>query len=295
MVFERILFHTRFREASFEALTSLLPLKAAGLRRVVLATVIPREEVAFVPYGGYLKEEEARLRDDAEKRFAQWQQTLAAEGIQSTIRIETGSVNAELLRMAQEEGTDLIVTGSKKRTSFEKLYVGGHILDLLRRSPVPVMMGKYMVAQESGDGAPARINDRPFARPMLATDWSAPSLRGLDALIALAPVVETARVVHVIGRKVAHGRDAQSLATLEEESRRRLDDCCQRLTEAGMEADCRLGKGKSAVEILRLSKEAGASMIVLGRTGKDWFEEYFLGGVSHRVAEHADRPVLLIP
>jgi nucleotide-binding universal stress UspA family protein len=36
-------------------------------------------------------------------------------------------------------------------------------------------------------------------------------------------------------------------------------------------------------------------MIVMGRTGKDWFKEYWLGGVSHKVAELSELPVMLIP
>jgi nucleotide-binding universal stress UspA family protein len=36
-------------------------------------------------------------------------------------------------------------------------------------------------------------------------------------------------------------------------------------------------------------------MIVMGRTGKDWLSQYWLGGVSHRIAETSELPVLLIP
>ncbi|MBI9082232.1 MAG: universal stress protein [Desulfobacterales bacterium] len=295
MGFERILFHTRFRETAFEALTSLLALKAVGLKTVVLTYVIPREAVAFVPYGGYLKAEEDRIRQEAGARFAQWQKDLTARGIQSTVRIETGAANAELLRVAEEEQVDLIVTGSKKRTSFEKVYVGAHILDILRRSPIPVMMGKYMVTYESDGERLTRVNDRLFERPMLASDWSDPAQRGLDALVALGPLVERALVVHVIGNKLASGRTSEDLAALENESRQRLAASCRRLTEAGLSAGCHLGRGKSAAEIVRLSRAHGASMIVMGRTGKDWFQEYFLGGVSHRVAEHSELPVMLVP
>jgi hypothetical protein len=31
-----------------------------------------------------------------------------------------------------------------------------------------------------------------------------------------------------------------------------------------------------------MSRDFGATMIVLGRTGKDWFHQYWLGGVSHQ-------------
>ncbi|MGD8543215.1 MAG: universal stress protein, partial [Desulfobacteraceae bacterium] len=56
MKIEKVLFHTRFRDLAFNALEVLLELKPAGLQEVVLTYVIPREEVAFVPYGGYLKD-----------------------------------------------------------------------------------------------------------------------------------------------------------------------------------------------------------------------------------------------
>ena len=49
MTFETMLFHTRFRELAFNSLKGLLELKAVGLKKVVLAHVIPREDVAIVP------------------------------------------------------------------------------------------------------------------------------------------------------------------------------------------------------------------------------------------------------
>ena len=295
MGFERILFHTDFGETAFEALTSLLVLTAAGLKTVVLTHVIPREAVAFVPYGGYLKAEADRIRQDAGARFAQWQPALTARGIQSRVRIETGAVNAELLRVAEEEQVNLIVTGAKKRTSFEKVYVGGHILDILRRSAVPVMMGKYMASYETAGERLTRVNDRLFERPMLASDWSDPAQRGLDRLVALGPLIQKALVVHVIGNKLASGRHPEDLVALENKSRQRLTAACRRLTERGIAAEWHLGRGKSAGEIVRLSRAHRASMIVMGRTGKDWFQEYFLGGISHRVAEHSELPVMLVP
>jgi nucleotide-binding universal stress UspA family protein len=53
--------------------------------------------------------------------------------------------------------------------------------------------------------------------------------------------------------------------------------------------------GRTVAEIIKMSRDYGATMIVMGRTGKDWFQEYWLGGVAHRVAELSELPVLLIP
>jgi nucleotide-binding universal stress UspA family protein len=296
MKFESILFHTRLREAAFESLQAVLTLKPAGLRRIVLVYVIRREDVAFVPYAGFDKKETERQRSAAEERFAHWADVVAEAGVECRWRIELGETNPILIDIAAEEAVDLIVTGRKSRTGFDRVYVGSHILDMVRRSPVPLLMAKYAAPYTREDGQVAtRINDRPFVRPMLATDWSPPSRRGLEAVIAMGPAVEKALVVHVVGRNVTRNAGPAAIEALENESRRRLDLACARLAEAGIQAEALLSSGHAAAEIVRLARAHEASAIVMGRTGKDWFEEYWLGGVSHRVAETAERPVLVIP
>ncbi|MGB8337111.1 MAG: universal stress protein, partial [Desulfobacterales bacterium] len=111
MKIEKIIFHTRFRDLAFNALEAILELKKAGLKEVVLTYVIPREEVAFVPYGGYLKDEAERLEEVARLRLEQWQEFISKKGLQSKVRIETGSLNGRILAVAEEEKADLIVTG----------------------------------------------------------------------------------------------------------------------------------------------------------------------------------------
>ena len=61
MKINKVLFHTRFRDLALNALDAVLELKKVGLKEIVLTSIIPRDEVAFVPYGGYLKDEEERL------------------------------------------------------------------------------------------------------------------------------------------------------------------------------------------------------------------------------------------
>jgi nucleotide-binding universal stress UspA family protein len=74
-----------------------------------------------------------------------------------------------------------------------------------------------------------------------------------------------------------------------------LETCCRELADAGIAAEPCLAFGKSVPDIIRLSREHQASMIVLGKTGKDWFQQYFMGGVSHRIAEASELPVMVVP
>ena len=166
MKFKKLLYQTKFGQYGLNSLLAYLDLKKAGLKEVVLTYIIPQEEVAFVPYGGFLKEEEKRIKKEAQIRFEDWQKSIAPLGIESKIRIETGNMPTAILDIAQEEEVDLIVTGRKQRTAFEKVYVGSHILDILRRSEIPVFMGKYMVQYESEGKLLTRTNDNIYQRPL---------------------------------------------------------------------------------------------------------------------------------
>lgn len=295
MGFEKVLFHTQFREMSLEALSAVLTLTAVGLREVVLVAVIPRDEVAFVPYGGYDKTEEDRQREVLADRFEPYLRAVAAAGLTGRVRIECGIVNAAVLDIAKAEAVGLIVTGRKKRSLMEHIYVGGHTLDLVRRSPVPILMGKFMVEVDREGQTETRINDHPFRHPMLATDFSDPSRRALDHLTGLKGCAEHVTVVHTIGQRRSQGMSVEGIAALEAESRNHLNDAVSRLINAGIPADGVLRRGRTVAEILQAAENAKATVIVMGRTGKDWLQEYWLGGVSHQVAEMAPLPVLLVP
>ena len=295
MIFKKVLFHTHFRELALNSLKTIMELKKVGLESIVLTHIIPRDEVSFVPYGGYLKETETQMKTEARMRFEDWQELLDEHGIKSHIRIEVGAPNAEILSIAEEEGVDLIVIGRKKRTLMEKVYVGSHIMDILRRSTLPVLMSKYMVQFEWENEQLSRTNEHIFDRPMLATDCSQPSENAMQRMSALKGLAKTILVVHVIDAKLSKGMDSDRLSTIEKESKSRLQNYCRKIEQSGMFAEYHLSAGKTVQELVRLSRDHKASMIVMGKTGKDWFQEYWLGGVSHQIAELSELPVLLIP
>ena len=226
MIFKKVLFHTHFRELALNSLKTILELKKAGLESIILTHIIPRDDVSFVPYGGYLKETEAQLKAEARMRFEDWQEIIAKHGIESHIRIEVGAPNAEILAIAEKENVDLIVIGRKKRTLMEKVYVGSHIMDILRRSTVPVLMSKYMVQFEWDNEQLTRTNEHIFDRPMLATDWSQPSDNARKSMSALKGLAKTILVVHVIDAKLSKGMNQDRLSQIEKESKSRLRNYC---------------------------------------------------------------------
>ncbi len=295
MKFKKILFHTRFRELAFNSLKAMVELKGAGLKEIVLTHIIPREDVSFVPYGGYLKQDLDRIKEEVRIKFEDWTRYLSEQGIASPIRIDSGAANAKILSIADQEKVDMIVVGRKKRTAFEKVYVGSHILDILRRSTVPVLMSKYMVQFEWEGEHLTKTNDDIFKRPLLATDWSEPSEKALKSVLNFKGVAQKVIIAHNIGTRIRKGMDKKAIRALEAESKKRLEAYCQAVEKAGLKAEHHLSFGKTASEIIRMSRDYDATMIVMGKTGKDWFQQYWLGGVSHRIAELSELPVLLVP
>jgi nucleotide-binding universal stress UspA family protein len=133
------------REFALDALKSLMVLKEAGLKEVVLLHVIPREEVAYNIVRGYMKDEEEKIRETVRIRLEDWQKHLADEGIESQMHIIVGDVIPKVLAIAEEQKVDIIVAGHKTRTLLQSFYMGSHTMELLQRTSIPVLVYKYMV------------------------------------------------------------------------------------------------------------------------------------------------------
>jgi nucleotide-binding universal stress UspA family protein len=293
MAIQKILFPTKFRELAFNSLETLFVLKKAGLQEIVLSRIILRDEVGFVPFGGYLKEEEEKMQEEAKIRFEDWQRSLSQNGIMSKKVIEVGEPVPKILDVAEKEKIDLIVIGRKKRTDTEKSFIGSYTHDLITRSRFPILVSKYMVQFKWEDALLTKVNDRPFETPLFAADWSEQSQRAVDILISLKNVVKKVYVFHDINLK---NHDTEEFPAMEKETREKLDTYCRQLKEAGIDAEPHLGAGGVLDEMLRVSREREASMIVIGNTSKNHFMNDMLHrSLSYQVAKMSELPTLLVP
>ena len=288
MNIKKLLFATQFEVLWFDALHSLLDLKAADLNHVVFLNVIEREKVALRRGSGYQKKEEIKLREKANIRFIDWAETLFEQGMEVGVYIVVGALVPQVISAAEKEQVDLIVIGRQRQSKIEKLLTGSDVAKIIRRTSMPVLIYKYLAP----DGQQV---EKPFARPLLATNWSPASQRAIEYLKPLKQVIEEVNVIHVADEKSLKGDSAMGIQKTRKESRQKLDTICDALEADGIKARAHVYVGDTVDEIEKAARECQATMIVAGTPSASRWRERLTGSIPQALADKSVFPTLLIP
>jgi len=129
-------------------------------------------------------------------------------------------------------------------------------------------------------------------------DGSSSSRRALEWAILLAGRLDAEIVVvHAVGllTHLGSGGPVPSQSHREELQRAFETDWCAPLSGSGVAHRMRLVDGPPVPVLLGAAEEEQPDVIVLGTRGIGGFPGLLLGSTSLQVAEHADRPVLIVP
>jgi nucleotide-binding universal stress UspA family protein len=288
MSIKRILYCTKFRDLSLQALKELFVLKKVGLEEIILLHIIPREDVCYVFPLGYLEKEANRLKEEAELRFEVWGKEIRASGLNYRTIIKVGDPVYDIPAVCEEEKVDLLVLGKKKR---ETLFVGSRTKEIIKQVKVPTLVFKYKIKKEDLEIENKNI----FRTPLVAIDFSPPSLRALEFFYRLKDVFERGTVVYVIPSAKVEGLDKMRMKALEEEMSQKLDNLLKNYFENTEKVEKLILLGKPQEMVLDLASEKEATLIILGRSGKTFIDRLFLGSVANYVLDKARTPVLIVP
>jgi nucleotide-binding universal stress UspA family protein len=288
MSIKRLLYCTKFRDLSLQALKELFVLKKAGLEEIILLHIIPREDVSYVFPFGYLEEEANRLKEEAELRFEVWGKEIRASGLNYRTIIKVGDPVYDIPAVCEEEKVDLLVLGKKKRGT---LFVGSRTKEILKQAKVPTLVFKYQIKEED-----LKIeNKNIFQRPLLAIDFSPPSLRALEFFYRLKDVFERGMVVYVIPSAKVEGLDKMRMKALEEDASQKLENLLKNYFENTEKVEKLILLGEPQEMVLDLASEKEATLVILGRSEKTFIDRLFLGIVANYVLDRARTPVLIVP
>lgn len=124
-----------------------------------------------------------------------------------------------------------------------------------------------------------------------ATRWCAEIAPKLDArVVAVHAVSVPVAMLPVYEVPSVPVLDENWLGELEQTVAR---DWCAPLQEVDHRSE--VVEGSPSHVLIERASELDAAMIVIGSRGRGGFTELLLGSVSHQVAHHAIRPVVIIP
>ena len=104
--------------------------------------------------------------------------------------------------------------------------------------------------------------------------------------------------VHVLSRVDLWDLAALQIDTapiLETRRRQLRTEWTEPLRKAGLRVTSRLVRGDPAMELLKIADQREADLLVIGGKRHTAVRDIVLGGTAHKIANHARRPVVLVP
>jgi nucleotide-binding universal stress UspA family protein len=280
----------------------LLPLDGS----TIAETALEYAEALLAAYGAELTLVTATGRDpsNTEPLFDSYLQrtvssirsALEHPDLKVDARILQGSPADEILRFADAGGFDLIVMSSRGATGAGPWQLGSITIRVAIASSCPVLVVKKP--------APSDINKQPvFRRILVPLDGSAAGEAALPLASDIARIEKSQIILfyaiepaaawagNVLGGAYATMQEPQNAP---QSAADYLDNVCQRLAPAGIDAVSILESGPPAETIINYSKREQIDLIAISTHGRSGITRWVLGSVTEKVLAHSTSNVLVV-
>lgn len=140
---------------------------------------------------------------------------------------------------------------------------------------------------------------------LIATDGSGTSMRAADmaisigkragAVVAAVYVVDVHRLAQLPGYAAMPGIKDNLMELMFKEGSEALEEIGDKARDAGVAYERAVAEGDPGEELLKLCRDKGFDLIVLGTIGKSGLTKFLLGSVAEKVVRHAHISVLVVP
>jgi nucleotide-binding universal stress UspA family protein len=216
---------------------------------------------------------------------------LRGEGIQVDLAVRPGFIADATRAFVDEENIDMVITTTRGKSGAQHWLTGGVSRKLAQKLDIPILLIKAVNGSEPVvdrilvplDGSIKSEYVLPYARAMAkAFDselilLSVPAVPEVKDYRAAADVVESLRAK----AEVNMGKFLAAVA--------------RSLREDGIPVHTMVTGYRPAVTVVEVGEEMGADMIMITSRGRGGIDLLLMGSVAHRIVEHTDRPVFLVP
>lgn len=276
-MFARILIPVDFSDQSLQMLQCVVLFCGKGNEEMVLLNVMSRSD---------------EVTDDQKHKVQDLMDSVAENDIKTKFLTEIGNPVDRVLDVAGKESITMIAMASSGKGMAREFLVGSTSLGVIRNSLIPVFLDKFEVTEEEGELVVGRRCANLFRMAIVPIDFSScnePVLEQLQYLIDNG--LEEAVLFHTIdSSKYRVSNDSRFQWAKEE-----LNKIKAELEARDCDISTHVHFGSPVYNILEVSREFNASLIMMGTHGKSLLHEMTLGSVSEEVIRKATVSLLIIP
>ncbi len=281
--FRSILFATDFSSISDRALKYAVEIAAPCGSKLFIAHALPSGTPS--PSSDYGRRQIDTSRKHVEDSLRLLENSGALKGIEHEVMMQSGGVWEVLEKIIKSKNIDLIVLGTHGRGGIKKLVMGSVAEEVLRLAPCPVLT--------IGSAVPEPVLAFAFRRVLLATDFSAGSLRALPYATAFSQLVGAKLILLHVLDPTKMGWSAQ----FESIRAHAVERLTALIPEGNNErVEVRIHLGSPGYVIVASAEKELADLIVMGAraTHAVGTSTHLPWTVAHHVVCHAPCPVLTV-
>lgn len=282
---KKILWATDFSDEAQEALLYADAFRKAFKARLIGLNVIPDLGPASYDMSAVIKGELAKRVSSMKRKAKRRLEAIKkSTGIPFEMIIQEGNASKKIIELAEEKNVDLIVIGRRGLSVIEKLFIGSVAHQVLRNSPVPVLVTKKK------RGKPR------FGKILVPTDFSAQEETEQDYAWKLATGLNASQItlLHVLEL-----HDYEFTPKV-------LDDMFRTVMKRFKKRKKKEKEGIKVTEeiyrainastgIVDFAETHHYDLIVISTCTQSKLERFFLGSTTEKVLSYAHIPVFAIP
>jgi len=281
---KKILWAADFSDESEEALLYAQAFAKVFKARIVALNVVLGFPSSFYDSTYMVREELVknvkRSREEAKKKL---EKIKKAKAVPFKVVVKEGSPSKRIIETAEEEKVDLIAIGKRGMSAIEKLFIGSVANQVLRNSPVPVLITKKRIGKPS------------FKKILVPTDFSAQEEVERDYAWKLAKgfgsEITLFHVLELYGHEFSQQVVDKMLQSLLKKLRRR---------KKGEKAGIKIGEEviravNASAGIVDYAETNNYDLIVTSTCAQRKLERFFLGSTTEKVISYTHIPVFAIP
>ena len=223
---------------------------------------------------------------------------LVKRNTNGSIKVEVllGEPAEEIIDYIKKNDVSLIIMASHGRSGIMPWAMGSVANKVIRRITIPSLLVRASVPYPEKEGVFNKI-----LVPLDGSDAGEAALpyvaelsRKLSSEVILLQVVASGRHVHTVGGLDYVLFAEQQVAAMKADAKQYLEKVGKKLAGTKGTIRCEVRVGDTAQEIIRFADETNTRLVAISSHGHSGAKQWTLGGVTRKMLQAGDTPVLLV-